>query len=399
MKAEIYSCRASGTITAPPSKSFAHRMMICAALAEGTSVIDGISGGEDMLATLDCITAAGAKCNLSGSRLTIEGTGGRFDGFPEFHCRESGSTLRFFLPTALSAGNGGTFFGSPRLLERGIDVYEKLFAQKSISLSKGEKITVSGKLVPGEYTLPGNVSSQFVSGLLFALPLLDGNSTVKIIPPVESRAYIDITAAVERQFGVEITEAEENIFSIKGNQRFKALNTSVEGDWSNAAFLFALNALGGSVTVEGLDENSLQGDRICLELFKKLEASDAEVDVSGCPDLAPILFAVAAAKHGARFTGTARLKIKESDRACVMAEELAKFGVKCTVNENDVTVGSGISAPTCELCGHNDHRIVMALSVLLTLTGGTVNDASAVKKSYPDFFEALAALGTEVKII
>lgn len=399
MKVKIYPSEASGAISAPPSKSYAHRMMICASLAEGTSVIDGISESEDMLATLDCIKAMGAKCDLSGTRLTVTGTGGRFDGITEFPCRESGSTLRFFLPVALAAGNGGVFSASPRLLERGVGVYERLFAERNIILSMGEKISVSGKLEAGEYVLPGNVSSQFVSGMLFALPLLDGNSTVRVLPPVESRAYIDITKSVEELFGIEINEAKPNVFTVYGNQRFKAVNARVEGDWSNAAFLFALNLLGGNVTVEGLNENSLQGDRICLELFKKLDAPDAEIDVSGCPDLAPILFAVAAAKHGAHFTGTARLKIKESDRASVMAEELAKFGVKCTVNGNDVTVCGGISAPTSELCGHNDHRIVMALSVLASVTGGVIDDAQAVSKSYPDFFEALTALGTEVKIL
>lgn len=399
MKIEIKAGRACGSVNAPASKSFAHRMMICAALARGRSVIDGISESEDMLATLDCITAMGAKCTLESGRLSVDGTGGSFSGTPEFHCRESGSTLRFLLPVALSAGNGGIFTGTPRLMERGIGIYENLFSQKGIKIVNDEKISVCGKLTSGEYVLPGNVSSQFVSGLLFALPLLDGDSTVKILPPVESRAYIDITAAVEKQFGVEVTETERNVFSIKGNQRFKAVNARVEGDWSNAAFLFALNALGGSVTVDGLNENSLQGDKICIELFKQLEAPDARIDVSACPDLAPILFAVAAAKHGAHFTGTARLKIKESDRAAVMTEELAKFGVKSVLGENDVTVFGGLKAPTRELFGHNDHRIVMALSVLSSITGGVIDGAQAVRKSYPDFFETLSRLGTEVRTI
>ncbi len=398
MKIEIKAGKACGSVNAPPSKSFAHRIMICAALASGKSVIDGISESEDMLATLDCITAMGAKCTLSSNRLCIEGIDGRFSGTPEFHCRESGSTLRFLLPVALTSGHGGEFIGAPRLMERGIGIYEDLFSQKGIKLVKDGKITVSGNLTSGEYILSGNVSSQFVSGLLFALPLLDGDSTVKIIPPVESRAYIDITAAVEKQFGVEVTETAKNTFFIKGNQKFKAVSTRVEGDWSNAAFLFALNALGGSVTVDGLVKNSLQGDRICTELFKKLDAPDAEIDVSGCPDLAPILFAVAAAKHGARFTGTARLKIKESDRASVMAEELAKFGIKSVLGENEVTVSGGLTAPTSELYGHNDHRIVMALSVLSIITGGVIDGAQAVRKSYPDFFKTLSRLGTEVKI-
>lgn len=399
MKAVISPGRACGRAKAPPSKSFAHRMMICAALAGGTSVIDGVAESEDMLATLECIGAMGAECSLGGQRLTVKGIGGKFVGSPEFPCRESGSTLRFLLPVALTAGCGGTFGGAERLMERGIGVYEALFAEKGIKINKSKQITVSGALTPGEYALPGNVSSQFVSGLLFALPLLCGDSTVRVLPPVESRPYIDITAAVEDIFGVKIAESEPNIFTVKGGQHFSAANAAVEGDWSNAAFLLALNHLGGSVEVTGLNAASLQGDRVCAELLDRLEYSGAEIDVSACPDLAPILFAVAAAKHGAHFTGTARLKIKESDRAAVMAQELAKFGISSEINENDAYISGGLTAPTAELCGHNDHRIVMALSVLATVTGGVIDGAEAVRKSYPDFFETLTALGTEVRLI
>jgi 3-phosphoshikimate 1-carboxyvinyltransferase len=399
MKVNISPSRAHGRVNAPPSKSFAHRMMICAALAGGTSVIDGVAESEDMLATLDCIRAMGAECSLSGQRLTVTGIAGRFGGKPEFPCRESGSTLRFLLPVALTAGCGGTFTGTERLMERGIGVYETLFAEKGIAVNKNGGITVGGALTPGEYTLPGNVSSQFVSGLLFALPLLGGDSTVRVLPPVESRAYIDITAAVETQFGVTITESEPNVFAVKGGQKFRATNAAVEGDWSNAAFLLALNHLGGSVEVSGLNPLSLQGDRVCAELLDRLESPGAQIDVSACPDLAPILFAVAAAKHGAHFTGTARLKIKESDRAAVMARELAKFGISSDIRENESFISGGLSAPNAELCGHNDHRIVMALSVLLSMTGGVIDGAEAIRKSYPDFFTTLAALGTEVKVI
>ena len=234
MKVIISPSRAHGRVNAPPSKSFAHRMMICAALAGGTSVIDGVAESEDMLATLDCIRAMGAECSLSGQKLTVTGIAGRFGGKPEFPCRESGSTLRFLLPVALTAGCGGTFTGTERLMERGIGVYETLFAEKGITVNKNGGITVGGALTPSEYTLPGNVSSQFVSGLLFALPLLGGDSTVRVLPPVESRAYIDITAAVEAQFGVTITESEPNVFTVNGGQKFMATNAAVEGDWSNA---------------------------------------------------------------------------------------------------------------------------------------------------------------------
>lgn len=400
MELKISKGRARGVVQAPPSKSMAHRMLLCAGLAEGESVVHNVAFSEDILATIDVLRAIGATCRIDGDTVTVTGADARqahYDGV--LSCRESGSTLRFLLPVALTAGCGGTFTGTERLMERGIGVYETLFAEKGITVNKNGGITVGGALTPGEYTLPGNVSSQFVSGLLFALPLLGGDSTVRVLPPVESRAYIDITAAVEAQFGVTITESEPNVFAVKGGQKFMATNAAVEGDWSNAAFLLALNHLGGSVEVSGLNPLSLQGDRVCAELLDRLESPGAQIDVSACPDLAPILFAVAAAKHGAHFTGTARLKIKESDRAAVMARELAKFGISTDIRENEAFISGGLSAPNAELCGHNDHRIVMALSVLLSMTGGVIDGAEAIRKSYPDFFNTLAALGTEVKVI
>ncbi len=401
MKAEIAKGTAHGTVSAPPSKSYAHRMMLCAALAHGCSRLDGIGMGEDVSATLDCIAAMGVQAVRDGDRFTVEGGAPSFDEATVFPCRESGSTLRFFIPLSLVLGNGAVFEGSPRLLERGIGVYEDLFAKKGISVTRtAQKIIVSGKLTAGAFTIAGNVSSQFVSGLLFALPLLDGDSTLRILPPVESKRYIDMTVAVLASFGITVTETAEHTFSIPGNQCYQPRELSVEGDWSNAAFLHALNSFGGRVEVRGLRSDSLQGDACCLSLLRRLEEPQPPViELSDCPDLGPLLFAVAAAKHGAVFTGTSRLRIKESDRGQAMAQELAKFGIATTVEENRVIVHGGtIRAPRQSPDGHNDHRIVMALSVLATLTGATVEGAEAVRKSYPDFFDDLKRLGLEVHL-
>ena len=398
MKVEIRPGSARGTVAAPPSKSYAHRLILCAALAQDTSTVRGVSRSEDMGATLDCISSLGAQYQLDGDVLTVRGASGLLPQDARFPCRESGSTLRFFLPLALVKGFGAVFTGTHRLMERGVSVYETLFAEKNISLQKcSESLTVSGRLTPGRYTLRGDVSSQFVTGLLFALPLLDGASNLQVLPPVESRPYIDITLDAMKAFGVTVTEAPENTYHIPGGQTYRPIDVTVEGDWSNAAALLALNELGGDVNVTGLRTDSLQGDRICVEYLRRLSAPEAVLDLSGCPDLGPVLFAVAAANHGAVFTGTRRLKIKESDRAQVMAEELKKFGVFAEVGENTVRIpAGGIKKPDDLLCGHNDHRVIMALSLLASQVGGVIIDAEAVRKSYPDFFRDLKRLGLEV---
>lgn len=257
-------------------------------------------------------------------------------------CRESGSTLRFMIPPALTGGRV-RFEGTPRLLERGVGIYEQLLGDKGIEIKKDSGgIEFFGALTAGEYVLRGDVSSQFITGLLFALPLLSGDSVIKILPPVESRAYIDITAAALGSFGIKIAEHEKNTFAVPGGQRYAAGDKTVEGDWSNAAALEAFNLIGGRVNVNGLNENSIQGDRVCLEYFRELTRPGAELDISNCPDLGPVLFALAAATgNGARFTGTRRLRIKESDRAAVMAQELEAFGIKTELHENSVTIKPG----------------------------------------------------------
>lgn len=398
MNIRIEKGRAAGTVTASPSKSYAHRLLIAAALAEGESVIQNVAYSEDILATLDCLRALGARVEKKGSTVHVFGTGGKVNAASDLRCRESGSTLRFLIPVSL-LGGGGTFLGTERLVERGVGVYREMLGEKGISFSiEKDCITAEGRLMAGHYTMRGDVSSQFVSGMLFALPLLEGDSVLEILPPFESREYVDITVDALARFGVYIEKKGEFTYYIRGGQHYTHRELAVEGDWSNAAFLLALSALGGQVCVEGLAENSLQGDRVCASLLGRLENEGEVIDLSGCPDLAPVLMAVAAAKRGARFVGTRRLAIKESDRAAAMAAELAKVGIAVDIEENAVTVHRGVlHAPTEVIHGHGDHRIVMAMSLLSTLVGGEIGGAEAVGKSYPDFFEVLQSLGIEVQ--
>ncbi len=402
MKVRIEKGTARGTVSAPPSKSMAHRLLICAGLSDGECIVHGISDSEDMLATMDCLRTLGVQFEKEEDTVRVSGIDIRkAAALEKMNCRESGSTLRFFVPIALLTGKETVLAGSRRLMERPLSVYEEIFLQRGIAFQKTEReIRTRGSLRYGSFEMDGNVSSQFVTGLLLALPLLKGDSRIVLRPPVESRSYIDMTLSALRMFGVEAGWQEENVLYIKGNQRYHAEEVFVEGDYSNAAFFEALNLLGGQVKIENLRKDSLQGDRVYEELFEALKRPGAELDLSDCPDLGPVLFAAAAAKHGGKFTGTSRLKIKESNRGEAMAEELRKFGVTTEVLENEVIVGrQGLREPKEVLNGHNDHRIVMSEAVLLTQTGGVIDGAEAVSKSFPDFFEKLASLGIEVERI
>lgn len=407
---------ANGSIAAPPSKSLAHRYIICAALAKGESIISNIDLSEDIKASIDCATALGAKISVDGSTVTVCGIDAAAiaeDGLHnsntivDFMCRESGSTMRFFMGIAMSLGISSSFYGSSTLRSRPFGIYEKICEEQGISFErKDEYISVSGKLKAGEYVIAGNISSQFITGLMFVLPLLSKDSRIKLIPPVESKSYIDLTIQALNEFSVDAHwEGTEEIV-IAGCQSYKSSNVTVEGDCSNAAFLEALNVVGGKVSVEGINASSLQGDRVYAQLYDKLKmnncdnmSDDNAIDISDCPDLGPVLFAVAAAMNGGVFTGTRRLKIKESDRGTVMCKELSKMGIKSTMEENTIRIyGGNLLAPSEPLDGHNDHRIVMSEAILLSLVGGKILGAQAVTKSYPGFFEDIQSLGIEVSI-
>ena len=400
MKQRFSPSTASGIVSAPPSKSMAHRALIAAALSHGESILSPIALSEDMLATMDGLSALGAEFFRDGETVTVRGMGFPKNTGKSLCCRESGSTLRFLLPLCLLTGEKFLLCGAPRLLERPLSIYEDLCREKGFLFQRTEEgIRVAGKLRGGEYTVPGNISSQFITGLLFALALLPEESRLTVTGTFESASYIDMTLQAMEAFGVTVRR-QENVFFLSGKTRFQNRAFSVEGDFSNAAFLDALNSIGGNVSVLGLSDASLQGDRVYREIFPRLAKGFETVDLSDCPDLAPVLFAVAAYFHGGRFIGTSRLRIKESDRGEAMKKELAKFGAKLQISENEILVPkSKLSAPTEEILSHNDHRIAMATSVLLSRFGGVLSGGEAVKKSYPDFFQTIENLGIEVKEI
>lgn len=399
MKVKILPSKTSGEVSAPPSKSFAHRYLIGSVLSCGKCVIKNIADSDDISATLSCIEQLGGSVTKDGNIVTVIPTNEKQIENAVFDCKESGSTLRFFIPVVLATGaKNCTFLGSERLLARGIKEYEKLFENSDVKIKSDEKsIEVNGTLSAGNYEISGEVSSQYTTGMLFALSRLTGKSTLKITGNAESRAYVDMTIKVLKDFGADITETEKNFFEINGKGRLSPGEFTVEGDWSNAAFLIALSRLVGTISVSGLNENSVQGDRFCTAAFDALDGENAEIDLKDCPDLAPILFAYAAYKNGGKFINTRRLRVKESDRANVMAEELKKFGANVKVYENSVEIEkTQLKPPIVPLCGHNDHRIVMALSVLAAVFGAEIDGAEAVNKSYPDFFRVIKKAGVNI---
>lgn len=401
MKAEIKPSCAFGKITVPTSKSVAHRLLICAALAEGVSVIKGITPCEDVLATVDCLSALGAKIDKSGDTYTVWGCDMKHTSpSGALRCRESGSTLRFLIPIVALSGARVELEGARSLLSRPLSVYEKIFKERDMLLERSDRsICVSGPLSSGEYTVRGDVSSQFITGLLFALPLASKDSVIRIIPPFESKSYIDLTVLALKKFGITVEFTDGLTIKIPGGQKYAATDFTVEGDYSGSAFLDALNLFGSEVEVLGLNTESAQGDRAYLSFYPQLTAGSPVIDIGNCPDLGPILFTIAAAYNGATFTGTARLKIKESDRASVMAKELRRFGAEIEVLDDSVIVKKcKLHSPNEPSWGHNDHRVVMSLSVLMTKYGGVIEGAEAVKKSYPDFFDDIKKAGIEVTL-
>lgn len=398
MRAVIEPSIASGTIAAPPSKSMAHRMLMGAGLSDGISVVHHIELSEDIKATLGILESLGASYTIENKTVTMRGVGSKpIEASGVLNSRESGSTLRFFIPILLAGGRKCEFVGAKRLFERPLDIYEDICREQGISFIKEENgLKLDGQLRATNYKVRGDISSQFITGLLFALPLLDEDSTLEILPPVESKAYIELTLEVLETFGIVIRR-EGDSFLIPGNQVYRAMDTEVEGDYSNAAFLEAFNLLGGNVTVEGLKKDSRQGDKIYLTCFEELKKGTPTLDISECPDLGPVLMGMAAACHGAIFTGIRRLRIKESDRAAVMAEELEKFGIEVVVEENTARVLAGeLQKPKKVLDSHNDHRIAMTMALLLSVTGGEIEDAQAVRKSYPSFYEEIKKLGIKI---
>lgn len=401
MRVYIGKKSAAGTLISPPSKSFCHRALICAALAKGESVLHGMYPSADALATAGCLSALGAKIRFEGDTAYVCG----FDPLSavpsgSLPCDESGSTLRFLLAIALLSESRITLCGTEKLLSRPLSEYEKICRKQGLFYEKGtDSVSVRGRLKSGIYKVSAEVSSQFASGLMMALPLLPGDSKIVLSGNVASRSYLLITAEVMRAFGTEI-KIDGNEIKIKGGAEYTSREYTIEGDCSGAAFFEAMNRLGSNISITGLSPESVQGDRVFPQYFDEICSRHPTLDITDCPDLAPVLMALGAARHGVTLTGTARLRAKESDRGSAMAEELGKLGIKTELSDDTLTVFPGVlKAPNAPIVSHKDHRIVMAMTVLLMLTGGEIDGAEDVKKSFPDFFERLSALGAEVKII
>lgn len=396
MTLTIKPSQAIGKVTAPPSKSMAHRQLIAAALCDELRAVNNLEWSEDILATLDCLQALGATVERHEHSVMIGGLDPFAAGEPVvLPCRESASTLRFLLPLALLSGREVSFTGSVRLLERPLEPFEQICAQQRLYYDRQpDRLTVRGPLRLDEFEVQGDISSQFVTGLFYALPFLPEPSRVAVLPPVGSRPYIDMTLAVLRNYGIRIVGVGNDRYHIPAKQKYRPHPVTVEGDWSNAAVFQALNFLGGNIRINGLDELSPQGDKAFAADLRILRSKKPTVDVSDTPDLAPMLMALAAAERGIVLNGVRRLQYKESDRGTVMAQELAKFGVQTVVDENRIWVeDTALQTPTEPLDSHGDHRIAMALTVLLTQVGGTLRNAEVVEKSWPGFYDTLQSLG------
>ena len=389
MKISIEKSKPCGTVSVPPSKSYSHRALICAALCSGSSVMENISTCGDVLQTAECLRNLGAEIEIANSRAVVRGLPkNQIIKNAVLDCGESGSTFRFLLAISAMLGLNAEFKGSARLFERVYTSAAKFLTGNGCSFICGENsIQTQGVFANRNIIVDCTESSQLLSGALMALPLTAYTLTVS--GEVSSAPYIDITVDVIKTFGAAIASAD-GAFAAAG--AYKPCNYGVEGDWSSGAFLYALAAL-GDVSLTGLNENSLQGDRACESIINGIVNGEiTTVDVNNTPDLFPVLAAVAALNGGCTFTGTQRLHAKESDRIAAVTHEFAKFGIPVLENGDSVIVGAGASKPETELFSHNDHRIAMALTVLCTSLGGTINGIECTAKSLPEYFAVLDCL-------
>ena len=405
MNARFEKSVLTGEICAPPSKSMAHRLLILAALSGGRCKVDNLDYSEDVLAMLDCLKALGASVKTDGGTAEIDGSDFLNDPASDLYCRESGNTLRFMIPLCLTTGRRITLHGSKRLMERPQSVYEEICRNNGFLYEKGDGcVTVQGKIETADGCtrthISGSISSQFITGMIFALLNVGGHHCIYVDEPFESRSYVELTAAAVKEFGGSIRFIDpDNIIVVEG-KTLSPHDVTVEGDYSNAAFLDAFNCVGSSVKVNGLSLKSVQGDRVYRQHFAALMNGCPTIDISDCPDLGPILIALGALLSGCKLTGTRRLSMKESDRGAAMQNELIKFGLKIEVGENEIIVPKReLMRPLTPLSGHNDHRIVMALSVMCSVLGGEIEGAVAIRKTYPRFFEDIKSLGAKVELI
>ena len=435
MIARIQPRPLSGVVPAIASKSLAHRHIIAAALANGITRVECATTCDDIEATIRCLTALGARVERDRSGFTVhpvpksqergilEALKGR-----ELDCGESGSTLRFMLPVSCALGANATFTGAGRLGERPLSpLTDQIEAAGCTLEGEGLPLSASGRMRPGVFNLPGNVSSQYISGLLLAAPLLPGPSQIQVTGTLESRPYVNLTLDVLKTFGVDVSvEAGSTagglpltVFEVpEGGYRTPG-RVTVEGDWSAAAFWLCAGALGGDeVTVTGLSTDSVQGDRtvlVALSMFgarttrsqaavsvrpKPLHA--IELDAHDIPDLVPVLAAVAACAEGeTRLTGCARLRMKESDRLATTASELSALGASIRAEDDALVIQGRERLDGGRVTSHNDHRIAMMAAVAAARCDGpvTIEGAEAVNKSYPSFFEHYRRLGGSVTLV
>ena len=390
MNITIQPGKLSGSIAAIPAKSQAHRLLICAAFADRETVLICPETNQDIEATAGCLNSLGAAITRTASGYHIV-PARRFPGNAQMDCRESGSTLRFLLPIVGALGITATMHLSGRLPKRPLSPLWEEMERMGCRLSRPTEDTVlcSGKLRSGNYTIDGSVSSQFITGLLFAAALMDGDTSVQITGKVESLPYIQMTQQALSLFGI----ATEN-YHIRAERAFRSPGTvTVEGDWSNGAFFLAARALGCDLQVTNLDPDSCQGDRAAAFLIPQLK-KNCTISAADIPDLVPILSVVAAANEGAVFTDIARLRLKESDRVRSVIQMLASLGIHAEATENTLTVYPGTFVGGC-VDSYCDHRIAMSAAIAATVSANpvTITDANCVAKSYPIFWDEYKRLG------
>lgn len=410
----IYPKSLNGSVTVPSSKSVLHRAVICACLSDEKSVITNVKLSDDIKATINAVNAMGRYAHYESNTITAGGAL-HTDAKIIIDCGESGSTLRFLLPIAGALGLNAEFTGKGRLPERPLNEYMYILAMHGMDLTplsdKNLPLSTGGKLLSGLYNVRGNISSQYITGLLLSLPLLDGDSVIEIKSGLESKGYVDLTIDILKHYGVNIAE-EANKYYIKGGQRYKACDYKAEGDYSSAAFFLCAGALGGDVSVSGLNINSKQGDKEIIDILKRFganvtvsddtvrvnggELKGIEIDASQIPDLVPVLASVGAYAKGATIIkNAARLRLKESDRLSAMAQNLKKIGADVRELPDSLIINGSAVLKGGNADGFNDHRIVMAMSIaaLRTENGINISGSESINKSYPEFFSDFLRLG------
>lgn len=419
MIAVIHPGTVSGCVTAPPSKSISHRALLCAGLAKGQSRVRNLDLSLDVQATLGALAQLGAEVRIQENWADIVGRGSFGALTKPVNCHESASTLRFLIPLLSLRGQQVEFIGQGRLFQRPLQIYKNIFeAQKQLFIQDERGLTIQGKLMPGEYRVPGNVSSQFITGLMMALPLLEKPSTIYVVPPFESMPYVEMTRRVLKEFGVQVMwdQSKHPRLHIPAQQVYQNHDWTIEGDYSQAAFFAVLGAVCGGIRVRDLKPDSCQGDAVILQIlnrcgaqfiredesvtFERSSLTATKIDLAQCPDLGPVLMVLALfCKGTTEICNAGRLRLKESDRLAAMQQELEKFGAQIQLQGDRVLIfGGSLHKPLEPLNGHNDHRVVMSLAVAAIAADCDVAivGAQAVQKSWPGFFQVLRTLGTDV---